>query len=96
MDDSYANPMRTGLMFVPLGPTAGFGGASALRDRDHLAKLRADMEPDGYETMMAPSAESGWSFRQLIGLIANIVRPRVAWRSPETRPLGLRSSTRFR
>ena len=76
MDDSYANPMRTGLMFVALGPMASPGLPSAPQDRDHLTELRADMDLGASETTRSPSTEGRWSVRRLLGRIGDIARRR--------------------
>jgi hypothetical protein len=76
MDDSHANPMKTGLMFVPLGMAMSPGFASPSQSRDHLAELRADIASGICASRLAPSAERRWSFRQLLGRIADVMRRR--------------------
>jgi hypothetical protein len=76
MDDNHANPMKTGLMFVPLGlVSSDFPGASP--SRDHLAELKADIDLGVLAPTPAPSTKYRWSLRRLLGRIGDIAR--VPW-----------------
>jgi hypothetical protein len=77
MDDSHANPMKTGLMFVPLGLAMSPDFPSPSQCLDHLAELKADIDRGAYVSTLAPSAERRWSFRRLLGRIGDIAR--VPW-----------------
>ena len=66
MDDFHANPTKTGLMFVPLGPMSY---CCVTRPREHLAKLGADIGVDARDLVPAPRTERGWLFRRLLAQI---------------------------
>jgi len=66
MDDSEVNPMKTGLMFDPLGATMYPSAASPSRSPDHLARLAADIGVDVRDLVPAPRTERRWSFRRLL------------------------------
>jgi hypothetical protein len=80
MNDFEVNPMRTGLMFVPLGRPSypDFPGGS--RGRGHLAELEAEIE-----AVMDPGAEAETKplqpsvFRRLLDYFQ--------WLAPQSQPL---------
>lgn len=76
MDDSHANPMKTGLMFVPLGLAMSPGFPSPSQCLDHLAELKADIDRGAYVATLTPSTKYRWSFRQLLRRIGDIARRR--------------------
>lgn len=82
MDDFHANPTKTGLMFVPLGPMLY---CCVTRPREHLAKLGADIGVDARDLVPAPRTKRGWSFRQLLAQIGARFRLRPQTTLPDCR-----------
>jgi hypothetical protein len=71
MNDFEMNPMKTGLMFVPLGPTGHQCSSGSRRSRHHLAELEAELESAiGPE----PEVESAQQRRQIFHRLINCVR----------------------
>ena len=54
MDDSFANPLRTGLMFVPLGPSVSSAVSGSLRHGDEFLDLEAAVERECSAAAAAP------------------------------------------
>ncbi len=67
MNDSEMNPMKTGLMFVPLGQAMSPGWPSASPRRDHLAELPAELEAAGGNGATAPASEPQTRARPTFG-----------------------------
>jgi hypothetical protein len=66
MDDRQLNPLKTGVMFVALGPPMDPGTTGLPRHCDHLSRLRADVGLDALEVELTSVPQPSWSFRQLL------------------------------
>lgn len=77
MDDSYANPMRTGLMFVPLGLAMSPSDHASSQRPEWAADFDADTAGDAPAPAVAPIAlrrgRLGWLATLAAGLLP---RPR--------------------
>jgi hypothetical protein len=74
MDDRQLNPLKTGVLFVAPGQIMDPGMMKLPHHRaDHLSRLRADVGLDLLEAEPAPVAQRGWSFRQLLERISELM-----------------------
>jgi hypothetical protein len=73
MDDSVMNPMKTGLMFVPLGPAGGADGRFGSRGTRGVTDLDAIESQILQQAERAPEAPRRRSLHQLLEFL---------WRRP--------------
>jgi hypothetical protein len=72
MNDSEVNPMRTGLMFIPLGLVMSPGCPTPSRRRDHLADLEAAADHGPHAPTIALEAPRRSAFRRLLERLRQI------------------------
>jgi len=73
MDDRQLNPLKTGVLFVAPGQIMDPGIMKLPHHPDHLSRLKADVGLDAFEAELAPVAQPGWSFRQLLEQISEFL-----------------------
>ena len=66
MDDRQLNPLKTGMLFVAPGQVMDPGIMELPHYPNQLSRLKADVGLDALEAELAPVAQPGWSFRQLL------------------------------
>ena len=66
MDDRQLNPLKTGMLFAAPGQIMDPGIMKLPHYPNHLSRLKADVGLDALEAELAPVAQPGWSFRQLL------------------------------
>jgi hypothetical protein len=71
MDDRQLNPLKTGMLFVAPGQIMDPGVMKLPHYANQLSRLKADVGVDALEAELAPAAQAGWSFRQLLEQIGD-------------------------